>query len=177
MASPFPRDAGYEAYRTASRNELHMPNETPDAQTGYSSPYNPYLRTEDASPYKDFTPGYTPGYSDTPAASTSYFDPQNPSQPSFQENYAKPNEPYAYAGQPVEAMPPGPPQPKRRTLFSILFDGNQRFPYFCWIVSIIQIGVFISELVRNAKAMGTPIEIQPVFNPLIGPSSYVHSLR
>jgi hypothetical protein len=68
---------------------------------------------------------------------------------------------------------PTPPPPKRRSLFSRLFNGDQKFAWFCWIVSIIQIGVFVGELIKNATVMKSPIQIQPTFNPLIGPSSYV----
>jgi membrane associated rhomboid family serine protease len=40
-------------------------------------------------------------------------------------------------------------------------------------VTIIQLSVFIAELVRNAQLTGSPIEIKPQFNPMIGPSPYV----
>ena len=75
------------------------------------------------------------------------------------------------------AFPPPPPPPPAtpRTLFSRLFNGDQKYAFFCWIISIIQIGVFIGELIKNAQETKTPIEIQPTFNPLIGPSSEVHN--
>lgn len=43
-------------------------------------------------------------------------------------------------------------------------------PYFIWAVSLVQLIVFIYEIVHNAQLTGSPIEIHPVFNPLIGPA-------
>ncbi|KAF2087257.1 rhomboid-domain-containing protein [Saccharata proteae CBS 121410] len=46
-----------------------------------------------------------------------------------------------------------------------------------WVVftlTIVQIGVFIGEIVKNATLTGSPIEIHPTFNPMIGPSPYVY---
>jgi len=45
-----------------------------------------------------------------------------------------------------------------------------------WVVftlSIIELAVFIAQLVKNGILTGTPIEIKPSFNPMIGPSPYV----
>lgn len=49
----------------------------------------------------------------------------------------------------------------------------KELPYFVYTVSLIQIGVFISELARMGTLTGSPIQTQPSFNPMIGPSSYV----
>ncbi|ANB15386.1 hypothetical protein AWJ20_3013 [Sugiyamaella lignohabitans] len=48
-----------------------------------------------------------------------------------------------------------------------------KLPWFCWTVSIIQIGVFIAELVKMGSLTGSPIQTQPSFNPMVGPSSYI----
>jgi hypothetical protein len=88
--------------------------------------------------------------------------------------YGKPAYPDTYGESGVN--PPTPPPPKQKSMFSRLFYGEQRFAYFCWTISIIQVAVFIGELVKNGIVQHTPIEIQPTFNPLIGPSSYVFSL-
>ncbi|BFZ59508.1 hypothetical protein YB2330_000519 [Saitoella coloradoensis] len=45
-------------------------------------------------------------------------------------------------------------------------------PWFIWFVSLVQFIVFIVEIIKNAQFTGSPIEIKPSFNPLIGPSSY-----
>jgi hypothetical protein len=196
MAYPFPRQgnsppqtSAYDDYRPTSRHDLHIPSynnpnsaSSPAAPPRIASPqpptnpFNPYSQTTfnpgGDSPYKD--------YSHT--GSQSYFDPNRSEQTfggstPYQEPYPKLNEaaPYFDGGGGYNNAPT-PPPPRQRTLFSRLFNGEQRFAYFCWTISIIQIGVFIGELVHNAMAMKTPIEIQPTFNPLIGPSSYVPSL-
>lgn len=54
-----------------------------------------------------------------------------------------------------------------------LFSGNRRRPWFCWILSAVQISVFIAEIARNATLTGSPIMIKPQFNPMIGPSTEV----
>jgi hypothetical protein len=174
----------YDSYRPSSRHDLHMPfydnsnPSTPPVPPPHSQqldPFNPYPRTEDTQPYTDYSPysnkdGSTPYLA--PTLSQQSFQPLNPPQ-GYQDNYMKPNEyPTTEAG----FNAPTPPPPKQRTLLSRLFDGDQRFAWFCWTISIIQIGIFIGELIKNAMVMGTPIEIHPTFNPLIGPSSYVFPL-
>ncbi|KAF2723744.1 rhomboid-domain-containing protein [Polychaeton citri CBS 116435] len=45
-----------------------------------------------------------------------------------------------------------------------------------WVVyflSTVQLIIFIVELVRNGTLTGSPIEIHPSFNPMVGPSPYV----
>ncbi|KAF8421017.1 hypothetical protein EV426DRAFT_225036 [Tirmania nivea] len=71
---------------------------------------------------------------------------------------------------PVESALP-PPGDKRRP--PRLPQPVKRRPWFCWILTIIQVSVFIGEIVRNAVLTGSPIAIKPSFNPMIGPSPYV----
>ncbi|KIY62902.1 rhomboid-domain-containing protein [Cylindrobasidium torrendii FP15055 ss-10] len=49
--------------------------------------------------------------------------------------------------------------------------GRQRYPFLVWILSIIMVGVFIDELVRNSKEQGSPVSFKPVVNYMLGPSS------
>ncbi|KAK5133312.1 hypothetical protein LTR08_007837 [Meristemomyces frigidus] len=45
-----------------------------------------------------------------------------------------------------------------------------------WVVyalTTIQLVVFLAQFIRNAVLTGTPIEIHPSFNPMIGPSPYL----
>ena len=44
---------------------------------------------------------------------------------------------------------------------------------FIWLISIIEICVFLGELGRNWTLTGSPIQTKPSFNPMIGPSVYV----
>lgn len=46
-------------------------------------------------------------------------------------------------------------------------------PLVVYIVSFIQIVVFIAELIKMGVLTGSPIQTKPSFNPMIGPSSYV----
>lgn len=46
-------------------------------------------------------------------------------------------------------------------------------PWVVYVLTIIQIAVFIAELIKNATLTHSPIEIHPQFNPMIGPSPYV----
>ncbi|KAF3012074.1 hypothetical protein E8E14_010959 [Neopestalotiopsis sp. 37M] len=55
----------------------------------------------------------------------------------------------------------------------MLGSGKRRIPIFVYLFSIVQIAVFIGELVKAAQLTGSPIQTSPSFNPMIGPSSYV----
>ena len=48
-----------------------------------------------------------------------------------------------------------------------------KITWVCYVLSAVQLVVFIAEIVRNAVLTKTPIEIHPSFNPMIGPSPYV----
>lgn len=45
-------------------------------------------------------------------------------------------------------------------------------PWFCYVISVVQLGVFIGQCIHGWKLTGSPIEIHPSFNPMIGPSVY-----
>lgn len=45
-------------------------------------------------------------------------------------------------------------------------------PWACWIISLVQVIVFIAQLGHSWKLTGLPIQVKPSFNPLIGPSVY-----
>lgn len=50
---------------------------------------------------------------------------------------------------------------------------NGNISWVVYILTTIQIAVFIAEIARNAALTGSPIEIHPNFNIMIGPSPYV----
>ncbi|KAI5461216.1 hypothetical protein BGZ63DRAFT_229950 [Mariannaea sp. PMI_226] len=55
-----------------------------------------------------------------------------------------------------------------------MFGSNKkRIPWVVYLFSLIQVGVFIGEIVRNGILTGSPIMIKPQFNPMIGPSTQV----
>ncbi|OQO14537.1 hypothetical protein B0A48_01415 [Cryoendolithus antarcticus] len=45
--------------------------------------------------------------------------------------------------------------------------------YVCFVLTVVQLVVFIAELIKNGILTKTPIEIHPSFNPMIGPSPYL----
>ncbi|KAI0156635.1 rhomboid-domain-containing protein [Hypoxylon sp. FL1284] len=55
----------------------------------------------------------------------------------------------------------------------MLGSEKKRIPFMVYLFSLIQIGVFIGELVKAAQLTGSPIQTQPQFNPMIGPSQQV----
>ncbi|KAI9713126.1 MAG: hypothetical protein M1820_001111 [Bogoriella megaspora] len=59
----------------------------------------------------------------------------------------------------------------RRTWKQRFFGG--KITWVVYFFTIVQIIVFIVEIVKNATLTHTPIEIHPQFNPMIGPSPYV----
>lgn len=62
----------------------------------------------------------------------------------------------------------GPSRPRR-------WGPNRWIPVVVvvYILSTVQVAVFIAELVKAAQLTGLPIQTQPQFNPLIGPSQYI----
>jgi len=65
---------------------------------------------------------------------------------------------------------------KRRVRFGelgMLGSNQKRIPWVVYVLTVIQVAVFIGEIVKNATATGSPIMTQPTFNPMIGPSNYI----
>ncbi|MCJ1311201.1 hypothetical protein MMC25_004872 [Agyrium rufum] len=58
-------------------------------------------------------------------------------------------------------------QKKKKSLF------GRDATWVVYILTLIQLAVFIAELVKNSILTGTPIEIHPQVNPMLGPSIYV----
>ncbi|KAH8146252.1 uncharacterized protein LAJ45_09694 [Morchella importuna] len=65
----------------------------------------------------------------------------------------------------------GGKKPKRKQ--APFMNNTHKRPWFCWIISTIQVSVFIAEIARNAILTGSPIMIKPQVNPMIGPSTNV----
>ncbi|EMC98186.1 hypothetical protein BAUCODRAFT_121073 [Baudoinia panamericana UAMH 10762] len=64
------------------------------------------------------------------------------------------------------------PRKKRKRLSR---DGwfKGRIPWVVYVLSAVELIVFIAEFVKMGVLTGTPIELHPSFNPMIGPSPYV----
>ncbi|TDZ51612.1 putative rhomboid protein [Colletotrichum trifolii] len=55
-----------------------------------------------------------------------------------------------------------------------MFGADRKgIPWVVYTFTIVQIAVFIAEIVKNAQLTGSPIMTKPSFNPMIGPSTYV----
>ncbi|KAF4629403.1 hypothetical protein G7Y89_g8742 [Cudoniella acicularis] len=50
---------------------------------------------------------------------------------------------------------------------------RKRIAWVTYALTIAQVAVFIAEIAKNWTLTGSPIEIHPQFNPMIGPSPYV----
>lgn len=46
-------------------------------------------------------------------------------------------------------------------------------PWVVWFLTAVQIIVFLAEFIRMGVLTGTPVQKEPSFNPMIGPSTYV----
>lgn len=62
---------------------------------------------------------------------------------------------------------PHPAPMQKRGFFS------GKIPWVVFTLSLIQISVFIAEIIKNSIVTGSPIMIHPQFNPMIGPSTYI----
>lgn len=48
-----------------------------------------------------------------------------------------------------------------------------KIPWFVYLMTLVQLTIFIVELVKNSLITGSVIMTKPQFNPMIGPSTYV----
>lgn len=55
----------------------------------------------------------------------------------------------------------------------MLSSNSKRIPFVVYFFTIIQVGVFVGEIIKSSMLTGSPIMIKPSFNPMIGPSPYV----
>ena len=62
-------------------------------------------------------------------------------------------------------------QEKRKKKKKGFFSG--KIPWVVYVTTLVQITVFIVEIIKNSIVTGSPIMIHPRFNPMIGPSTYV----
>ena len=106
------------------------------------------------------------------------FDSSNdiPLQSTHSKNDRDHYNPYAeqhLERQPSDTLPLNPDSHSRRSRSKKKKRIDwKKIPWVVYILSLIQITVFIAELVKNAVLTGTPIEIHPNFNPMIGPSPF-----
>ncbi|PTU17279.1 hypothetical protein P175DRAFT_0519325 [Aspergillus ochraceoroseus IBT 24754] len=91
-----------------------------------------------------------------------------------QSPYSNAPPPQGWMQQPTQYQPgtgmmdPQSPRGRRRKGFF-----KKKIAIVTYLLTFAQIIVFIVELVKSGQLTGTPIEIKPSFNPMIGPSPYI----
>lgn len=70
-------------------------------------------------------------------------------------------------------MAPPPPKGGGGPSRTRRWGPTRRIPVVAYLLSTVQVAVFVAELVKAAQLTGLPIQTQPQFNPLVGPSQYV----
>jgi membrane associated rhomboid family serine protease len=159
-SSPF-EDHTYPPYPTNSNNTTHSSGALggyPD--TAYHGPPQ-YSHNTFASPY-DTPPAHAHGQHD-PFADQNAIPLQ--SQPKMDGS------PTRYDADP-ERMYPAPEKRRRKAKKKEgWFSG--RVTWVVYILTVVQIGVFVGELIKNGILTGSPIQTKPNFNIMIGPSPYV----
>ena len=138
---------------------IHSPFEEP-------SPYRPYARSQDSG----HSPYYASGGGGRETEPNPFADQiplrESPTKGSadvttFQDHL--PDDPA------IRDAPPTSRSRSRRKK-GIL---ERKIPWVVYTLTFIQVVVFIAELVKNGVLTGSPIEIHPTINPMIGPSPYV----
>ncbi|CAF1012577.1 unnamed protein product [Adineta steineri] len=62
---------------------------------------------------------------------------------------------------------------KKSSRIKISLNKLRKKPLFIWFISLIQILVFLVELIQSWLLTGSPIQLKPSFNPVIGPNVYL----
>lgn len=201
---------GYYDHRAGldEGTEEHM---NPDPLSNYSSfrrtpaPYDPPHHHDPYTPLDPYAPDYEPYSTASPyAVDTKYpgADLGHTPSPGPVPEYADdiplrtapgppggmaPPSP-AWAAPPPEPLIPPPmasPMVQPRGLRRFF---GKKIPWFVYLVTVIQVAVFIGQLVVNGmfmfsefvlatdipgKLTGSPIQVKPQVNPMLGPSGYV----
>jgi len=155
-----PASSGVSSPYDTPRNEHHSHNYFPSANPSSQS-LNDYQDTSYSSAYKTNKPLPNPYADNIPLsehpqriAGTAPINPHGLMQP--------------------EIIPTQAPlhRSKRKNGPKFLYRKGVLIPWFVYILTTVQVGVFIYELIRNAQLTGSPIEIHPSFNIMIGPSPW-----
>lgn len=159
VSSPF-NDNSYPPYPSNGNDATHSSGALggyPD--TSYHGPPQ-YAQNTFASPY-DTPPAH--GHND-PFADQNAIPLQN-------KMSGMSTQPLAYHADP-ERMYPAPEKKRRKHKKKEgWFSG--RITWVVYILTTVQIGVFVGELIKNGILTGSPIQTKPNFNIMIGPSPYV----
>lgn len=157
VASPFD-DSQYPAYPRPSQQENGSGRQSPhyygrpgNSSPGHNNNYN------NGDPFNDSNA--IPLQNQGQDGHNKYGGGYGGASPTAGAGYAE-----HYGGQPPDR---GRRPPKKQGWF------KGKITWACYVLFLIQIAVFIAELVRNGQLQGTPIATKPSFNPMLGPSPYV----
>ncbi|KAF2140704.1 uncharacterized protein K452DRAFT_200449, partial [Aplosporella prunicola CBS 121167] len=156
--SPFD-DRSYPAYPNPSHNPYG-----PDANEDTAYHGNAGMYGQPPHPYEQ-TP--TDPFGDSNAIPLHSQNPKLEASPSRYN--ADPEYQYPLVGDPAQRKSDRRRHKKRKQGW---FTG--KITWVVFILTLVEICVFIAEIARNAILTGSPIMIHPYFNPMIGPSPYVY---
>ncbi|KAF3939297.1 hypothetical protein ABW19_dt0200359 [Dactylella cylindrospora] len=176
--------AAYDYYNPQGRTQTQTPlsistnapnhspyhNETPynPSLDDVRTTYKPYPSNDPYSPHEDT------GYHGYDSSNRHYSYGENIPLSEHPQHMAGASHTPAYAMNSGSTLPaPVPPMREKERRGFWARRRAKKIPFFCYIISLVQIGVFIAEIVKNAQLTGSPIQTKPTFNPMIGPSPYV----
>ena len=157
--------SSYEPHNAAQHSAPLSPISTIHSPFQDSSPYRPYAHSQDSGQSPYYATGG--GGRDT---ETNPFADQIPlrESPTKGSADAAPFQDHLPEDPAVTDAPPRS-QSRRKRKKGLLY----KFPWAVYTLTFVQIIVFIAELAKNGVLTGSPIEIHPTVNPMIGPSPYV----
>jgi membrane associated rhomboid family serine protease len=173
------------AYDTQSNNDFNPQVTAYDTQS--NNDFNPQVTAYDLRSNKKFNPQVT-AY-DT--QSNNDFNPQEtPYEVHSDDARTLPSNPFEYRKNYSQELPPIPVDPfddsndierklkvneknRIRNIKRLPRFHWTKLPYFTIVVTLIQIIVFIVELVKMSKLTGSAFQTKPYFNPMLGPSTYL----
>jgi membrane associated rhomboid family serine protease len=135
------------------------PFNTPFDDDSYSSTYN-HSNPSLHQPYQSYANAHDP-FSDSSAI---------PLEPQSQK-YPGQESPMTGMADAEQQFPPD--QPKERIPSRQGGWFKKKITWAVYLLSTVQFAVFLGELIKNATLTGSPFEIHPQFNIMIGPSPYV----
>ncbi|KAF2015048.1 rhomboid-domain-containing protein [Aaosphaeria arxii CBS 175.79] len=164
VTSPF--DDPNNRYNYPSESQQHLVSGGA-APAGYQG-YNDDTTYHGAGAPSRYDPPAQYGQSHDPFADQNAIQLQNQGKMGEHSNpYGADPENHIYTGPPNGG---GYPDKRRRKKKPFL---KRKITWVVYILTAVQIGVFVGELIRNAILTKTPIQLKPQFNIMIGPSPYV----
>ncbi|KAK5199691.1 hypothetical protein LTR47_001580 [Exophiala xenobiotica] len=165
-----------DPYMAQSSQPSRRPyNDRPTKHPAYAyNPANSSSSLDQSRPPNTYSPQQRPDYdrNDSPRPLPQYSESiplkQQSSLNTQPDDWR--NQPTQYPPSPESQNPQLLPKPERKKKKG-LFSG--KVPWVVYTLSLVQLTVFIVEIIKNSIITGSPIMIHPQFNPMIGPSTYV----